>query len=104
MTGVRLENVNTGEGSVLDADGVFVYIERVHNTQFSAGQLELDEQGYIVTDERQHTSVRGVCAAGDVQERVLQQVATAVGSGAKATMEAERFIAKLEGKAYLGWA
>ncbi len=103
VTGVRLKNLNTGEESVLEADGVFVYIGNVPNTQLFAGQLELDEQGYIVTDERQRTSVEGVFAAGDVQERILQQVVTAVGSGAKAAMEAERFIAELEGRAYPGW-
>lgn len=100
VMGVRLKNVKTGEESVLEADGVFVYIGNVPNTQLFAGQLELDERGYIVTDERQRTSVRGVFVAGDVQERVLQQVATAVGSGAKAAMEAERFIAELEGRVY----
>jgi len=100
VIGVRLKDVKTGKESVLEADGVFVYIGSVPNTQLFAGQLELDEQGYIVTDERQRTSVRGVFAAGDVQERVLQQVATAVGSGAKAAMEAERFIAELEGRGY----
>jgi len=100
VMGVRLKNVKTGEESVLEADGVFVYIGNVPNTQLFAGQLELDERGYIVTDERQRTSVRGVFVAGDVQERVLQQVATAVGSGAKAAMEAERFIAELEGRGY----
>ena len=100
VMGVRLKNVKTGEESVLEADGVFVYIGNVPNTQLFAGQLELDERGYIVTDERQRTSVNGVFAAGDVQERVLQQVATAVGSGAKAAMEVERFIAELEGRVY----
>lgn len=104
VTGVRLKDVKTGEGSVLDADGVFVYIGSVPNTQLFAGQLELDERGYIITDERQRTSVKGVFAAGDVQERVLQQVATAVGSGAKAAMEAEGFIVELECRAYPGWA
>lgn len=100
VTGVRVKNVRTGEESVLIADGVFTYIGNVPNTQLFRGQLELDEHGYIVTDRRMHTSVPGVFAAGDVQEQVLKQVATAVGSGAIAAMEAEKFIAEMEGRAY----
>ena len=100
VSGVRLKNLRTGRESVLKADGVFVYIGTAPNTQFLRGQLELDERGYIVTDRRCHTSVPGVFAAGDVQEPVLRQVATAVGSGAMAAMEAEKFIAELEGRAY----
>nr|MBC7245414.1 thioredoxin-disulfide reductase [Chloroflexota bacterium] len=100
VTGVRVKNVRTGEESVLVADGVFTYIGNVPNTQLFRGQLDLDEHGYIVTDRRMHTSVPGVFAAGDVQEQVLKQVATAVGSGAIAAMEAEKFIAEMEGRAY----
>lgn len=100
VTGVRIKNVKTGLESVIPADGMFSYVGNVPNTRWFAGQLELDEQGYIVTDRRMHTSVPGVFAAGDVQERVLRQVATAVGSGAIAAMEAEQFIAEMEGRAY----
>lgn len=100
VTGVRVKNVKTGAESVLEADGMFSYIGNVPNTQWFAGQLELDDDGYIVTDRQMHTSVPGVFAAGDVQERTLKQVATAVGSGAMAAMEAEKFIAELEGHAY----
>lgn len=100
VSGVRIRNVKSGEESLLEAQGVFTYIGNVPNTQLFTGQLELDELGYIVTDRRMHTSVPGVFAAGDVQERVLKQVATAVGSGAIAAMEAEKFIAETEGRAY----
>jgi len=100
VTGVRLQNVKTEEESTLETDGVFVYVGAIPNTGFLAGQLELDDRGYIVTDRQCHTSVPGVFAAGDVQERVLKQVATAVGSGAMAAMEAEKFIAELEDRAY----
>lgn len=100
VTGVRVKNVNTGVESEHPTDGVFIYIGTEPNTQFLAGQLELNERGYIVTNRQCHTSVPGVFAAGDVQEWVLQQIATAVGSGAMAAMEAEKFIAALEDRAY----
>jgi thioredoxin reductase (NADPH) len=102
VSGVHLKNLKTGQLTVLNADGVFVYIGNVANTQLFAGQIELDEQGYIVTDARQRSSIKGVFAAGDVQERLLQQVVTACGSGARAALEAERFIAKLEDRVYPG--
>ncbi len=100
VTGVRLKNVKTEAQSVLAVDGMFTYVGNIPNTKLFEGQLELDERGYIVTDRRMHTSVRGVLAAGDVQERVLRQIATAVGSGAIAAMEADKFIAEIEGRAY----
>jgi thioredoxin reductase (NADPH) len=100
MTQAHIKNVKTGEESFLKADGIFIYIGNVPNTQFLGGQVELDEYGYIVTDRQCHTSVPGVFAAGDVQEWVLQQIATSVGTGAMAAMEADKFIAELEGTAY----
>ncbi len=100
VSGVRLNNLKTEQMTTLTADGVFVYIGNVANTQLFVGQIELDNQGYVITDARQRTRINGVFAAGDVQERVLQQVVTACGSGAKATMEAERFIAELEDRIY----
>jgi len=100
VTGLRIKNIKTGEESTLAVDGMFSYIGNIPNTKLFEGQLQLDDQGYIVTDRNMHTSVPGVFAAGDVQERVLKQVSTAVGSGAMAAMEAEKFIAELEGHAY----
>jgi len=100
VAGVRLKNVKTEEESTLEADGVFIYVGVIPNTGFLGGQLELDDRGYIVTNRQCHTSMPGVFAAGDVQERVLKQVSTAVGSGAMAAMEAEKFVAELEDRAY----
>jgi thioredoxin reductase (NADPH) len=100
VTGVRIKNVKTEEESTLEANGVFIYVGTIPNTGFLEGQLELDDRGYIITNRQCHTSVPGVFAAGDVQERVLKQVSTAVGSGAMAAMEAEKFIAELEDRAY----
>ena len=100
VTGVRVRNVKTGKETVLQVDGMFTYIGNVPNTKLFDGKLELDLQGYIVADRSMHTSVAGVFAAGDVQEHVLKQVATAVGTGAIAAMEADKFISELEGQAY----
>jgi len=100
VAGVRLKNVKTEEESMLEADGVFIYVGVIPNTGFLERQLELDDRGYIVTNRQCHTNMPGVFAAGDVQERVLKQVSTAVGSGAMAAMEAEKFIAELEDRAY----
>ena len=100
VTGVRVENVKSGDASLVPTDGVFIYVGSTPNTEFLKGELKLDERGYIVADERGHTSRPGVFAAGDVREGVLRQVATAVGSGAVAAMESEKYIAELEGRAY----
>ena len=100
VTGIRVKSVKTGAEAVLEADGMFSYIGNIPNTQLFTGQLEIDDAGYIVTNREMHTSVPGVFAAGDVQELTLKQVATAVGSGAMAAMEADKFVAELEGHAY----
>ncbi len=100
VTGLRIKNLNSEEEWVLKVDGMFSYIGNIPNTKLFLGQLELDDRGYIITDRRMRTSVPGVFAAGDVQEQVLKQVATAVGSGAIAAIEAEKFIAETEGQAY----
>jgi thioredoxin reductase (NADPH) len=94
VTGVRVRNVKTGEAAVIEADGMFVYIGMVPGTKLFAGQVEMDEWGYIVTDRRQHTSVPGVFAAGDVQSPDFRQIVVAAGSGAMAAIEAERLLAE----------
>ncbi|MGI6377230.1 MAG: thioredoxin-disulfide reductase [Anaerolineae bacterium] len=94
VTGVRVQDVNTGEETVIAADGVFEYVGLIPNTKLFAGQLELNEQGYIVTDKRQRTSVPGVYAAGDVQDPWFRQVVVAAGAGAAAAIEAERWLAE----------
>jgi thioredoxin reductase (NADPH) len=100
VTGVQVENVKTGGLDVLPVDGVFVYIGSIPNTEFLRGEVELDERGYIIADAQGHTSRQGVFVAGDVRHGVLRQVATAVGSGAVAAMEAEAYIAEVEGRAH----
>lgn len=93
---VRLRNVKTHEESVFQTDGVFVYVGLTPNTRLFRGQLELDENGYIVTDKRQRTNVPGVYAAGDVQDPLFRQSVIAAGTAAVAAMDAERFLAEEE--------
>jgi thioredoxin reductase (NADPH) len=92
VTGVRVRNVKTGEESIVETDGVFIYIGMVPETDLFAGQLELNQWGYIEADERQHTSKPGVFVAGDVQDYQYRQVVVAAGTGAIAAMEAEKFL------------
>jgi thioredoxin reductase (NADPH) len=92
---VRVHNVQTGEVSTIETGGVFIYIGHVPNTSVFQGQLELDQAGYIVTDRRQHTSVPGVFAAGDVQDAIFRQIVTAAGTGSAAAIEAIRYLDEL---------
>ncbi len=100
VTGVRLRNVQTNEEQIVPVAGVFVYIGTEANTGFLQGQVRLDPWGYIEADHRGRTSIPGILAAGDVRDPMLHQVATAVGSGAAAGMEAERFLSELGSRPY----
>jgi thioredoxin reductase (NADPH) len=102
VTGVELRNVKTGEEQRFPASGVFVAIGHVPNSAFLKGQLELTESGYIVADPDGRTSVEGVWAAGDVADWTYRQIATSVGSGCKAGMLVEQYIAEMEDRAYPG--
>ena len=92
VNAVRVRNLKTGQVSTIETDGVFIYVGHIPNTRLFEGQLELDEDGYIRTDRRQHTSVPGVYAAGDVQDPIFRQIVTAAGTGSAAAIEAVRFL------------
>ena len=96
VTAVRVRNVKTDQRSTIETDGVFLYVGMEPRTEMFAGQVELDEQGYVVSDRRQHTNVPGVFVAGDVQDPVYRQLVVAAGTGAIAAMEAERFLEQHE--------
>ncbi len=96
---VTLENVKTGETSEFDTDGAFIFIGHVPNGWIFDGQLEM-EDGYIVTDKNMNTNIPGVFAAGEIQDNRFRQVATSVGQGTMAAMEAEKFLLELEDTPY----
>jgi len=97
VTGLRLRNVKDNKFSEIDVDGLFVAIGHKPNTSPFAGQLQLDDKGFIVA-EHTRTSVEGVFAAGDVQDPRYKQAVTAAGSGCMAALEVERYLQTVKGQ------
>ncbi|GAB3013560.1 thioredoxin-disulfide reductase [Spirosoma pulveris] len=97
VTGVRVKNSETGEERILDVTGFFVAIGHKPNTDIFQDYLELDENGYIITEKGStRTNIPGVFACGDAQDNIYRQAVTAAGTGCMAALDAERYLVTLE--------
>ena len=94
LEGVRIHDILSGETREIPADGVFIYVGTAPNVQFIKGEIAADERGYILTNPLLQTNIEGVYAAGDIRNTPLRQVSTAVGDGALAAVEVEKFLTK----------
>lgn len=94
LVGVKVQNVIDNSIKTISCDGVFVSIGRTPNTLLVKDKITLNENGYVVADETTKTNIKGVYAVGDVREKLLRQVVTAVSDGANAIAEIENYILK----------
>ncbi len=94
VEGLKLKNKKTNEIRTLDVTGVFVFIGWLPNTDFLKGFVDLNEEGYVISDEDMKTSVEGVFVAGDVRAKSFRQIATAVGEATTAALSASEYIAE----------
>ena len=94
VAGIKLQNIKTGEESFLEVSGIFVAIGHDPRSELFTGQLELDDEGYLIVDQPStRTKIPGVFAAGDVVDHTYRQAVTAAGSGCSAALDAERWLA-----------
>ena len=93
---VKLEDVESGEETVHKTDGIFIFIGHRPNSALFAGQIDLDDKGYIKANKYMETSVEGVYAAGEIADPIFRQVITSAGMGAAAAIQATRFLENLE--------
>jgi thioredoxin reductase (NADPH) len=96
VTSVKTRDTVSGEEGTLKTDGVFVFVGHLPNNQILQGTFELDEDGHLIVDKKMRTNVPGVFAAGEIMDKVYKQVATSVGQGCSAAMQATKFIEELD--------
>jgi thioredoxin reductase (NADPH) len=89
---IEYEDTCTGEVKTLPVDGVFIFVGQIPNTEFVDGTVELDDEGYIVTDETLMTSVAGVFACGDARVTPIKQISWSVGEGALAAVQMDKYL------------
>ncbi len=93
VTGAKIKNVKTGEEKTLDVDGIFIAIGHKPNTSLFKGQLDMDDEGYLITKpDSTKTNIKGIFAAGDVQDKIYRQAVTAAGTGCMAALEVAKFL------------
>ena len=92
MEAARLKNLQTGDETMMEADGIFIFIGHTPNTEIFKGELKMDNHGYIEVDHLMQTSVPGVFAAGEAADPHFRQVVTSAGMGAAAAIQATRFL------------
>jgi thioredoxin reductase (NADPH) len=89
---VVVKNVKSGEVKEVETEGAFLFIGLMPRTKFLKDLVQLDESGYIVTNENYETSIKGIFAAGDCRKKLLRQISTSVGDGATAAFAAEKYL------------
>jgi thioredoxin reductase (NADPH) len=97
LEALKLKNVKTGDETIYETDGLFIFIGHTPNTQMFEGQLDMSELGYIKINDRMETNVQGVFAAGEAADPHFRQVVTSAGMGAAAAIQATRFLEAQEG-------
>ncbi|HMD82016.1 MAG TPA: FAD-dependent oxidoreductase, partial [Anaerolineales bacterium] len=92
LEALKLKNVKTGEETIYETDGLFIFIGHTPNTGMFKGQLDMSDLGYIKVNEKMETNVPGVFAAGEAADPHFRQVVTSAGMGAAAAIQATRFL------------
>ena len=96
LEALKLKNVQTGEESIFETDGLFIFIGHTPNSQMFKGQLEMSDLGYVLVNDKMETSVEGVYAAGEIADPHFRQVITSAGMGAAAAIQATKFLEEKE--------
>ena len=92
VNNIKLKNVLTDEETIVQRDGIFIFVGHTPNTSLFKDQLVMDERGYLITDKRMNTNIPGVFAAGEVADPYFRQVITSAGMGAAAAMQAIHYL------------
>ena len=96
LTAVKVKNVKTKKEKEIKCDGMFLAVGHIPNTKMVEGKIDLDENGYIITDKKSTTSIDGIYAAGDCQDPIFKQAVTSAGTACQAAIQAERYIENLK--------